>query len=251
LNRDGGFVLYLLASLLLHLFWLAVWPRPEQYPAPQAEIQVCFVSVGERRDVAAAGHAHLRAPYPDKAARQKASRSAAVLPDHSPRWPARHIRDAEAPAVAGHVAVARPLSDTSPSSAGIPPPAGDISGELSPLLSQAEGAGKPGADSGAPAGPAGEPVLGSPGAPAFLHRAVPVYPPFARRLGREGTVVLRLAIDAAGRLQRVEVLQEAGYGFTESALEALERSTFKPATSGGRFVGSRALLRVVFALNSR
>ncbi len=251
LHRDGGFALCLLASVLLHLFLLAVCSRPEQYLAPPVDTRVFFVSVGERRDVAAAGHAQLRASCPDKAAPQRVSHPAALPPGHSRRTPAHHIRDDDAVGVASHVATARLPGDASPFSAGIQLPAGDISGVLSPLLSRTEGAGTSGADSEVHAGSGGDPVLGSRGAPSFLHRAVPVYPPFARRLGREGTVILRLAIDAAGRLQGVEVLQGAGYGFTESALEALERSTFKPATSGGRSVGSRALLRVVFALNFR
>ncbi|MDP3012806.1 MAG: TonB family protein, partial [Candidatus Subteraquimicrobiales bacterium] len=53
--------------------------------------------------------------------------------------------------------------------------------------------------------------------PKFLHKKLPVYPVHARRLGKEGKVVLRLTIDEQGNLMHVEVIEGAGYGFTEAA----------------------------------
>lgn len=106
--------------------------------------------------------------------------------------------------------------------------------------------------SGSSSAPAGEggglAVLGSAGAPAFLRRAVPVYPPSARRFSREGQVLLRLSIDDSGRLLKVSVLEGAGFGFTESAVSAIERSTYKPAERNGRVVKADALVRVVYSL---
>jgi protein TonB len=85
-------------------------------------------------------------------------------------------------------------------------------------------------------------------APAFLHREMPVYPMMARKLGKEGKVVLKLTIDENGNLQNVEVIDEAGYGFTEAAVEAVKKSTFLPAKKDGKPVASRALLPIRFRL---
>lgn len=85
-------------------------------------------------------------------------------------------------------------------------------------------------------------------APSFLHREMPVYPIIARRLGKEGKVTLRLSIDENGNLLNVEVLEKAGYGFTEAAIEAVKKSTFLPAKKDGKPVASRALLTIRFKL---
>jgi len=85
-------------------------------------------------------------------------------------------------------------------------------------------------------------------APAFLHREMPVYPMMARKLGREGKVVLKLTIDENGNLSDVEVIDKAGYGFTEAAVEAVKKSTFLPAKKDGKPIASRALLPIRFRL---
>jgi protein TonB len=85
-------------------------------------------------------------------------------------------------------------------------------------------------------------------APAFLHREMPVYPLIARKLGREGKVVLKLTIDENGNLLDVDVIEKAGYGFTEAAVEAVKKSTFLPAKKDGKPIASRALLPIRFRL---
>jgi protein TonB len=101
-----------------------------------------------------------------------------------------------------------------------------------------------GRDSGAPI----ETRFGVSVAPAFLHREMPVYPMMARKLGKEGKVVLKLTIDENGNLLDVEVMEKAGYGFTEAAIEAVKKSTFLPAKKDGKGVASRALLPIKFRL---
>ena len=93
-----------------------------------------------------------------------------------------------------------------------------------------------------------ETSFGATGAPAFMHRESPVYPPAARRLGKEGRVVLRLTIDSEGRLQAVEIVEDAGYGFSEAAVEAVRKSTFAPALQNGQRIAARAVLPVRFRL---
>jgi protein TonB len=91
-------------------------------------------------------------------------------------------------------------------------------------------------------------AFGASGGPGFVKRVLPRDPRAAREMGREGTVVLRLAIDAQGRLEAVEVAESAGFGFDEAAIEAVRASAFRPAVRDGRPVESLALLPVKFVL---
>ena len=95
-----------------------------------------------------------------------------------------------------------------------------------------------------------ESSVGAMGGPHFIQRSVPKYPRMAQRLGVEGSVLLRLAIDASGKLTSVEVLNGAGNGFDEEAVQAVKRSTFAPAVRNGRPVRCLALLKIRFQLSS-
>ena len=77
---------------------------------------------------------------------------------------------------------------------------------------------------------------------------MPVYPLLARRLGKEGKVVLKLLIDKNGTLQDIEVIEASGFGFTEAAVAAIKKSAFSPAYSNGEKVPSKAILSVRFNL---
>lgn len=90
--------------------------------------------------------------------------------------------------------------------------------------------------------------FGDRGAPTFLHQEMPVYPALARRLGKEGRVLLKLLIDADGKLVDVEVVEAAGYGFTEASVTAVKNSTYAPGYRDGMKVATRALLPVRFNL---
>ena len=90
--------------------------------------------------------------------------------------------------------------------------------------------------------------FGSPGGPGIERMVMPEYPREARRLGKEGTVVLKLFLDAAGEVASVEVLQTPGYGLDEAAREAVRRSRFRPARAGGVPVACQAILPIHFRL---
>lgn len=90
--------------------------------------------------------------------------------------------------------------------------------------------------------------IGSINGPSFLKMVKPEYPRLARRLGKEGKVLLRLFIDEHGRLLNVEVVEKAGFGFDESAINAVKASTFLPARLNGYPVACKALLPVRFKL---
>jgi TonB family protein len=93
-----------------------------------------------------------------------------------------------------------------------------------------------------------EAEFGSDNAPSFAKRVMPDYPRLARRLGKEGKVVLRLFIDEHGRLLNVEIVEKAGYGFDEAAIEAVKASSFQPARLNGKPVDCKATLPVSFRL---
>ena len=93
-----------------------------------------------------------------------------------------------------------------------------------------------------------ETTFGNADAPKFVHRQMPVYPKWARREGIEGKVVLKLFIDSTGTLLDVSVIEAGGHGFTESAVEAVRKSSFAPATRNGVNVASKAILPIRFSL---
>lgn len=92
--------------------------------------------------------------------------------------------------------------------------------------------------------------LNARGGPRFLKRVLPEYPRRARELGKAGTVVLRVTIDARGLPTRVEALKKLGFGLDDEAVRALENSTFTPARSEGRLVACRVIVPVRFELKA-
>ena len=58
------------------------------------------------------------------------------------------------------------------------------------------------------------------------------YPPQAQEAGREGTVVLAIDVDAAGLVQKAEVIESAGVDFDDAALHAAAQFEFEPAEAG-------------------
>lgn len=151
------------------------------------------------------------------------------------------------------------LPETKPAGQPVSPPAGRAvaaSGNGGQQGSAASISGARGSDltasagSGPPSGRAIEGVFGTTNGPAFIEKAAPVYPRFAQRLGREGTVLLRLFIDENGTLTNVEVVERGGHGFDEVAVSAVKASRFKPARQGSLPVPCRALLPIRFKLEN-
>ena len=91
--------------------------------------------------------------------------------------------------------------------------------------------------------------FGAPGGPGIVRLALPRYPSEARRLGKEGVVILRLSLDEAGTVYEVEILQGAGFGMDEASREAVLLSRFRPANFKGRSVASQAILPIRFKLH--
>jgi len=90
--------------------------------------------------------------------------------------------------------------------------------------------------------------FGSAEGPQFTRRVAPRYPARAKRLHKQGIVLLLLTIDAKGTLIDVEIVRQAGFGFDEAALTAVRESAFSAAHHNGRCVPCRALLPIKFQL---
>ena len=88
--------------------------------------------------------------------------------------------------------------------------------------------------------------------PRPLNYAPPRYPAAAEKAGLEATVTLQLDIDQRGRVTKAFVVDPAGHGFDESALEAAQKLEFDPARrADGTPHAARILYRYSFALTTR
>jgi TonB family protein len=85
-------------------------------------------------------------------------------------------------------------------------------------------------------------------APQVLERAEAEYPEEARLSGATGTVVVRIVVGVDGRVTSARVVQGAGHGFDESALEAARKLRFQPATRDGKAVAVQLDYEVHFEL---
>ena len=93
----------------------------------------------------------------------------------------------------------------------------------------------------APAGPTMVPV-------EILSKPAPAYTAEARRLKKEGEVLLEVVFTASGEVRVISVLQGLGYGLDESAVAAAKQLKFRPAKRDGQPVDSTAKLHIVFQL---
>lgn len=88
------------------------------------------------------------------------------------------------------------------------------------------------------------------GGPGILDWRKPAYPRQAKDMHLSGLVLLRITIDQHGRPTNVEVVEGAGHGFDEAALDAARQSRFSPANQNGKPVACVALLPVRFQLKA-
>jgi protein TonB len=84
---------------------------------------------------------------------------------------------------------------------------------------------------------------------AYLSGTPPVYPEQARRRGWEGTVLLRVQLDADGRVQTVTVLRSSGYPvLDQAAVSQIASWRFKPSLHDGKPQPSTLRVPVKFRL---
>lgn len=87
--------------------------------------------------------------------------------------------------------------------------------------------------------------------PNYLKNPVPPYPLEARRLGQQGLVLLRVAVDARGQAERVELAQRSGFSLLDaSAVTTVRRWKFRPARVGGLPVACDVEVPIRFTLEA-
>ncbi len=85
-------------------------------------------------------------------------------------------------------------------------------------------------------------------APVPVYKPEPPYSEEARRAKYQGTVVLRIVVDASGQVTDVYVIRPLGMGLDEKAIEAVRTWKFKPALRKGVPVPVRVVVEVSFRL---
>lgn len=69
----------------------------------------------------------------------------------------------------------------------------------------------------------------------YLHNPPPVYPRMSRRMGEQGTVLVRVFINAEGRAEKAEIRTSSGYTrLDEAALETVQRWRYASGQRGGQ-----------------
>lgn len=97
--------------------------------------------------------------------------------------------------------------------------------------------------------PAGPVNLGSELAVACPERSAPAYPAISRRLGEEGTVVLRVELDETGAVAQARIHASSGFRrLDEAALAAVKTWRCQPAQRNGQPVRATALQPFKFVL---
>ena len=84
--------------------------------------------------------------------------------------------------------------------------------------------------------------------PVLLWKAEPEYSDEARKAKLQGSVIMRVEIDARGQAQNISVTQGLGLGLDDRAIEAVRKWKFRAATRNGKPVPTNALIYVTFRL---
>lgn len=84
----------------------------------------------------------------------------------------------------------------------------------------------------------------------YLNNPAPAYPPLSRRLREQGTVLLRVHVDADGRAAEVEIKTSSGSSrLDQAALQTVRQWRFVPGRLGGKAVAAWVLVPVAFSLS--
>ena len=68
----------------------------------------------------------------------------------------------------------------------------------------------------------------------YLNNPAPAYPRMSRRMGEQGTVVLRVFINTEGRAEKAEIRTSSGYSrLDEAGLDTVKRWRYVPGKRAG------------------
>lgn len=86
--------------------------------------------------------------------------------------------------------------------------------------------------------------------PRYKNNPEPVYPVVARRRGQQGSVLLSVRVDAAGRPETVAIKTSSGFAaLDEAAVAAVKRWEFEPGRLAGEPVPSQVEVPIRFELD--
>jgi protein TonB len=252
---DRTHALALVAVLVLHGGLLyALWSV--RVPARPDEAKVLFVSLVEpvqaKRTAAPPAAAAPSAPAAGPAApRPERKAQPAVKPDRAEvmQKPAPMPKSESVPVDAAPAELTVDAPATSPAEATAPPtsPAPTPSAPTG-SDENAAGDGLQGARAGAASD--GPVSLASELALACSERRAPPYPSVSRRLGEAGRVVLRVELDATGRVVQAQIVDSSGFSRLDAAaLAAVRNWRCKPPRRDGQAVGAVALQPFDFTLD--
>jgi periplasmic protein TonB len=202
------------ATVLLHIvvlgsIWFYGWMRVPSIPEPP--LQVTFAQIAPPPPPP---------PPPPPAAKAPEPKPEPVMPK-----PEELVEPEKVPE-------ATPLPDTAGTSAGSSEAGDGTEGGVEGGVAGGVVGGVPGSVSG-DTGPLriGGDVL----APSIETRVDPIYPPAARNARLQGVVVLEIVVRKDGTVDpsSIKVIRSLGMGLTQSALDAVKKWRFKPATRRG------------------
>ena len=85
---------------------------------------------------------------------------------------------------------------------------------------------------------------------AYATPVTPAYPPASKRALEQGTVVLRVLVDASGAPQRVEIAKSSGHTRLDmAARDSVLRARFRPVMRDGAAVPAWGLVPIAFHLD--
>ena len=85
-----------------------------------------------------------------------------------------------------------------------------------------------------------------------LRSVHPIYPRIAKKSGWEGTVLVRVTVEANGRASKVDVSRSSGHKvLDDAAVKAIKRWSFRPARDGNIPIRSVVVIPIGFSLSSQ
>ncbi|HLJ13185.1 MAG TPA: energy transducer TonB [Bryobacteraceae bacterium] len=84
--------------------------------------------------------------------------------------------------------------------------------------------------------------------PKLVYMVEPEYSDEARKSRYQGTVILKIVVDTAGRAREVRIVRGLGLGLDEKAIEAVGHWRFDPGRQDGKPIPTSAIVEVNFHL---
>lgn len=222
----------LLASLLLHA--LLLWGLATALSLPPAGPPALLISL-QPAPVSADAHQPRASPGTP-------ARPVVAKPDHGGQ--AAQVERAANPLAEQDAAVS---TATAPVPVAVPLSVSPVpalpAGAAAPLTPGGQSRGRGGGEAGSQEAASSRPAR-------VLQAPRPDYPVISRDLGEQGVVMLRLAIDADGKLLRTELQKSSGFTrLDKAARDSVARWQFQAALENGRPVAAQLVLPVRFSLD--